>query len=103
MEPPLMSNAGGAMVCSDNDDAADSTIPIAPLAVADRVKGQAYLCNGKKCIWGGQHWHCEHGRQRYRCKDCGGSGLCEHDRVRSQCKTCCPGSSGTSRKKPRLT
>jgi hypothetical protein len=27
---------------------------------------------------------CEHGRQRSRCRECGGGGICEHDRVRSQ-------------------
>jgi hypothetical protein len=32
--------------------------------------------------------HCEHGRQRSRCKDCGGSGFCEHNRIRSKCKDC---------------
>ena len=31
---------------------------------------------------------CEHGRERSRCKDCGGSGICEHGRRRSQCKEC---------------
>ena len=31
---------------------------------------------------------CEHGRERSRCKDCGGSGICEHGRRRSQCKDC---------------
>jgi len=31
---------------------------------------------------------CEHGRQRSRCKDCGGSSICEHDRERSKCKDC---------------
>ena len=31
---------------------------------------------------------CEHGRQRNRCKDCGGSSICEHGRRRSQCKDC---------------
>ena len=31
---------------------------------------------------------CEHGRERSRCKDCGGSGLCEHGRERSKCKDC---------------
>ena len=31
---------------------------------------------------------CPHGRQRYFCKECGGSGICEHGRVRSQCKEC---------------
>ena len=31
---------------------------------------------------------CPHGRQRNRCKECGGSGLCEHGRQRSKCKDC---------------
>ena len=31
---------------------------------------------------------CEHGRQRYSCKDCHGDGICEHDRQRHQCKDC---------------
>ena len=35
---------------------------------------------------------CEHGRQRSRCKDCGGSGICEHGRERRGCKDCGGGS-----------
>ena len=31
---------------------------------------------------------CEHGRERSRCKDCGGSSICEHGRRRTQCKDC---------------
>ena len=31
---------------------------------------------------------CPHGRQRSKCKECGGKGICEHGRVRSQCKEC---------------
>jgi len=31
---------------------------------------------------------CPHGRQRSRCKECGGSGICEHNRVRCFCKEC---------------
>ena len=31
---------------------------------------------------------CEHGRQRSRCKECGGAGICEHGRLRSTCKEC---------------
>ena len=31
---------------------------------------------------------CEHGRQRYYCKECGGKGICEHGRKRSECKEC---------------
>ena len=31
---------------------------------------------------------CPHGRQRCRCKECGGSGICEHGRRRCECKEC---------------
>ena len=31
---------------------------------------------------------CEHGRQKFRCKDCGGSGICEHHRQKRNCKEC---------------
>ena len=39
----------------------------------------------KECGGGGI---CEHGRRRSRCKECGGSGVCEHGRERSKCKEC---------------
>jgi hypothetical protein len=29
---------------------------------------------------------CEHNRERYVCKDCGGGGICEHGRHRRICK-----------------
>lgn len=31
---------------------------------------------------------CEHGRQKSRCNDCGGTSFCEHGRQKSQCKEC---------------
>ena len=31
---------------------------------------------------------CEHGRERYRCKECGGGSICEHGRQRYRCKDC---------------
>lgn len=31
---------------------------------------------------------CPHGRQKYYCRDCGGSGICEHDRRKELCKHC---------------
>ena len=31
---------------------------------------------------------CEHGRRRYECKECGGSSICEHGRLRPKCKEC---------------
>ena len=33
-------------------------------------------------------WHCQHGRQPSKCKECGGASICSHNRVRSQCKDC---------------
>ena len=33
-------------------------------------------------------YKCEHGREKYRCKQCGGSQICEHGRHKSQCKEC---------------
>ena len=35
----------------------------------------------------GRSW-CEHGRQRSKCKECGGRSICEHGRLRSECKEC---------------
>ena len=35
---------------------------------------------------------CPHGRQRYRCKECGGASICEHGRERWYCKECGGGS-----------
>ena len=31
---------------------------------------------------------CEHGRERHRCKECGGKGICEHGHRRNTCKEC---------------
>ena len=31
---------------------------------------------------------CQHGKQRSKCKDCGGKGICQHERRRDQCKDC---------------
>ena len=31
---------------------------------------------------------CEHGKIKYRCKDCGGSSICKHNRQKSGCKDC---------------
>ena len=35
---------------------------------------------------------CPHGRERSKCKECGGASICEHGRVRTQCKECGGGS-----------
>ena len=31
---------------------------------------------------------CEHGREKSKCKDCGGSSICKHEKIRSRCKEC---------------
>ncbi len=33
-------------------------------------------------------YHCEHGKVKYLCKDCGGSQICEHGKCKYQCKEC---------------
>ena len=31
---------------------------------------------------------CEHGRNKYHCKECGGSSICQHGRIKTTCKEC---------------
>lgn len=42
-------------------------------------------CRCREC--GGVSF-CEHGRIRINCKECGGSQICEHGRAKQHCKTC---------------
>jgi hypothetical protein len=50
-------------------------------------------CKDHKTIESRDIRHCEHGRQKSKCKDCGGGSICEHGRRRrSQCKDCGGGS-----------
>ena len=37
---------------------------------------------------GGKPGHCEHNRQKSKCKECGGASICQHLRRRSECKEC---------------
>ena len=59
------------------------------------VKGASGQCSTVVETWTGKYWHCEHGRQRSVCKECGGASICEHGRWRSICKEC----TGTKRRK----
>ena len=34
------------------------------------------------------HKKCEHGKQKYFCKDCGGKGYCDHGKLRHNCSIC---------------
>ena len=50
-------------------------------------KGGKYLdTKGRSGTWCGTKLKCEHGRPRFRCKECDGGSICEHDRERSMCK-----------------
>ena len=40
-----------------------------------------YLKNKEK-------YKCEHGRQKFQFRDCGGIGICEHGRQKSDCRDC---------------
>lgn len=56
--------------------------------IKNRIKGEKYLKDGKIVIWNGKRFLCEHGRQRYRCKDCGGGAFCQHGKRKCTCKKC---------------
>ena len=59
-----------------------------PKKKEDRVKGQLYMKNDDKVIWNGRRLHCEHGKRKSHCKECGGSQICKHGRMKSTCKEC---------------
>ena len=63
-----------------------------PRRIADRVVGEEYDFKGETRIWDGKILRCEHGRERSKCKECGGSQICEHGRRRSTCMSCNPNS-----------
>ena len=50
------------------------------------IHRDVYMCSqaGKEC----SNARCQHGRVKYGCKECGGSGLCVHGRQKSKCKEC---------------
>ena len=68
-------------------DSCASLLTRAP-APALRVVGQLYNFRGKKAIWSGKCWHCEHSRRSRECKECGGSSICQHNRQCRSCKEC---------------
>ena len=57
-----------------------------------KIRAESRFCeHGRqrnKCKECGGSSICEHGRRRYDCKECDGPGICEHGRIRSQCKEC---------------
>ena len=76
--------------CADSEcEHKQETIPELPPKKADRVKGQIYINEkGEKVIWNGNRLHCEHDKQKYQCKECGGSQICDHGKQKAQCKEC---------------
>ena len=55
---------------------------IAPYTKGPCEHGVKYRSKCKVCSG------CPHGRQRHRCKECGGASICEHGRRRHDCKEC---------------
>ena len=51
---------------------------------ASRKRGAPPTSDGS----GRKRAKCEHGREKHRCKDCGGSGICPHGREKRRCKEC---------------
>ncbi|KAI9103182.1 hypothetical protein DFS34DRAFT_671390 [Phlyctochytrium arcticum] len=62
-----------------------------------KQKDQCRLCLGSFCEHGKKKWNCkvcggsglcEHGSLKYDCRPCGGKGYCEHGKRRRTCKEC---------------
>ena len=55
-----------------------------------KKRGKCRECRGEGEAAGGEASSgiCEHNRQRYICRDCGGTGTCEHERQRYICNDC---------------
>jgi len=62
-------------------------IPLPPKN--NRNKGHKYIDkNNNIVIWNGNRLHCEHGKEKCKCKICGGVGVCIHNKVKGICKEC---------------
>ena len=69
--------------------------PKGPCEHGVKHRSKCKVCNA--CPHGRQRFRCKecggasickHGRERYKCKECGGAGICEHGRRRYDCKEC---------------
>ena len=70
---------------------ATNTEPGAGWATIKKTKPRKHCEHGKRkhrCKECGGASICEHGRQKPQCKECGGSAICEHGRRKTQCKEC---------------
>ena len=55
----------------------------------NRNKGHKYIDkNNNIVIWNGNRLHCEHGKEKCKCKICGGVGICIHNKLKGICKEC---------------
>jgi len=60
-----------------------------PFKLCERCRKTIYCAHGKqkaRCKDCGGYQICEHGKQKARCRECGGSQICEHNIIRSHCK-----------------
>ena len=98
--PPPAVSAPGAQPPAPVTPAAASFVPppsflsaaaTEPLSLAARARQRKVAFCPAASLVGGSGI-CQHGRQRYQCKDCGGSSICQHGRARSKCKDCGGGS-----------
>lgn len=61
-----------------------------------QLQAQGRKRPGRKCIHGKIRCKdcgtsirsCMHGKERYRCRECGGGGICDHGKIKSICKDC---------------
>lgn len=58
------------------------------LKTQDRKDWYKRKSDKKIILWNGKRWHCEHGRQKNLCKECGGASICEHGTRKRICKDC---------------
>jgi hypothetical protein len=49
-------------------------------------------CNEKNVKYIKDNCKCEHGKRKYRCVECNGSGICEHKKLKERCIECGGGS-----------
>ena len=54
----------------------------------DKDKPEEKFCSKHKTDGMTDSRHCEHGRQKTKCKECGGGSICEHNHIKSICKEC---------------
>ena len=80
-----MSSVFRATMTSTDDQRAIALLgSVREVDPTSRKRGQAAAGDGPAR----KQAKCEHGRQKNKCKECGGSGICAHGRVKSVCKEC---------------